>query len=330
MCGDCHTMHQSLTHDYYGFPVDFPGGQAGTLKNFPNPLCLECHDGHAHAPDVLEANFNDTPGPAEGRSAGALKASAGYGGHQLGSTAAPPGWDPAAVGAPADWYEASKGLRCIDCHAPHGESNDYRNLGPPALGAARPSAQPRYVIGSSNSATMDVWIRLPSYTAGTGNASIFNPYYATATVTYNRNDATVGATRSSNRLDVFCATCHGRFHGGPGDASIGGTSGLPAAFLRHPTSQAVIGGAAALGQGTHSSLSRFIAGTARVRVYASQADLSDATPGCISCHKAHGNRNPFALIFLGRGGGTITEQGTTTSPTAGLPQLCGQCHEQGA
>ncbi len=54
------------------------------------------------------------------------------------------------------------------------------------------------------------------------------------------------------------------------------------------------------------------------------------SPFCQSCHKAHGNQNPFGLIYMARSGGTITEEGTTTGdPKVGIRNLCGQCHGQG-
>lgn len=45
----------------------------------------------------------------------------------------------------------------------------------------------------------------------------------------------------------------------------------------------------------------------------------------MSCHKAHGNRNPFGLIFMTGTGATVTEDGD-----GGVyKDLCRQCHTQG-
>ena len=52
---------------------------------------------------------------------------------------------------------------------------------------------------------------------------------------------------------------------------------------------------------------------------------TDVTPSCFSCHKAHGNKNPFGLIYMS-GTGTVTEQGDTGGRA--LEDLCRQCHSQ--
>ena len=64
--------------------------------------------------------------------------------------------------------------------------------------------------------------------------------------------------------------------------------------------------------------------------------FTDATPGCVSCHKAHGNQNPFGLFYLGRTpSGTPNEQGAlmagqvAMTDQIGTRNLCGQCHGQG-
>jgi hypothetical protein len=77
-----------------------------------------------------------------------------------------------------------------------------------------------------------------------------------------------------------------------------------------------------------------------VKVYADdQTTFLDAAPGCISCHKGHGNGQPFGLIFANRTIAGMTEEGTPgtfsdgtpTGPETAIGQrgLCGQCHRQG-
>jgi hypothetical protein len=347
LCADCHTMHASMSHGFSGAGavsgtpakggdwLSSAGPQAFLLKAKANDLCLSCHDGQSVAPDVVGTNFN-TAGLTQGRSAGALnEATLGapyetFKGHTLGSTATPPGFNPAQVGAPATWYDPSAGLECTSCHAQHGPATSYRNLGPYAMGAAA-NFRPSYVISNTNDTTKDVWVNLASYTAGSGNAATFNPYYDSANTSFNRNDATVGTTKTSNKLDTFCAACHGDFHGGAGDTNVGATAAVLDGFVRHPTSQVTIGAAGAQGYGGHSALSRYTASAAKVKVYASdRTGFTDATPGCVSCHKAHGNQNPFGLIFLSRSETSINEQGSTvTDPMVGQRNLCGQCHSQG-
>lgn len=351
LCSDCHTAHFSMQHNWDGTtPVSTtpqPGGNwLGTsgpnnylLKAPANQLCADCHDGQTFAPDVVGVNSNAAP--SQGRSAGAVNDTtmgAPYNtwkGHTLGDTTSPPGYNPAVVGAPANWYVPGNGLECINCHSQHGSATSYRNLGSYALGGAAAAARPTYTINTSNDTTKDVWINLASYTAGSGSAAIFDPYYDNANVSFNRNDGTVGTTQTSNRMDTFCATCHGNFHGGAGDAGIGATPAALDGFIRHPTSAVTIGASGTQGYGGHSSLTRFVANTTKVRVYASdRAGYTDATPGCISCHKAHGNQNPFGLVFLNRNAVSVGEEGgygtgqTQDIPTA-YRNLCGQCHGQG-
>jgi hypothetical protein len=352
LCFDCHTMHFSMQHGFDGGLVGSTGALGGNwlspsgpnnylLKAPGNQLCLSCHDGQTFAPDVLGTNVNASP--SQGRSAGALNSMAlgapyeNWKGHTLDSTTTPPGFNPAVVGAPATWYDPTGGLECISCHAQHGPATAYRNLGAYALGAAGTNCRPTYVIGNTNDTTKDVWINIPTgYVAGSGSSANFNPYYDFANITFNRNDATAGTNKTSNRIDTFCGSCHGNFHGGPGDTNIGATAAALDGFLRHPTSQVTVGVSGTQGYGGHSSLSRYVANTTKTRVYASdRSAYADASPGCLTCHKAHGNQNPFGLFLLNRNATAVTEEGGwATGQTAGdfnsgFRNLCGQCHGQG-
>lgn len=346
-CYDCHTMHFSESqgaapNDPFGTgtPERFPltsGPNPFLLRQPQNNICLSCHDGQASAPDVRGANSN--PSPLEGREAGALTTGSApyenWKGHTLFSTDPPPGYNPTLVGL-GNWYTGTTwGLKCIHCHVQHATGAPYRNLGPYALGPSLANFQPTYVIGATNDLTKDVWINLPSYTAGSGNPAVFNPYYSRASIFFNRNDGTVGGLKTSNKMGSFCATCHANFHGGPANANIGASPGRLDGFLRHPTAQVTIGAASAQGYGGHSSLTRFVANTTKVKVLTSDhAAYSDATPGCITCHKAHGNQNPFGLILLSRNATSVGEEGgwasgQTQNVATGYRNLCGQCHGQG-
>jgi hypothetical protein len=348
LCSDCHTMHFSMQHDWTGAsPVSTTPQSNGNwignsgpnmrlLKLPANELCKTCHDGQTFAPDVVSANTNASP--SRGRSAGALNElgdANAYMGHTLGSTATPPGFNPTGAGVPAtSAYVAANGLECISCHLQHGSQTVYRNLGPRTA-----AFQPTYTINATNDTTKDVWVAIPAgYTANSGSAATFNPYYDAANIGYNKTNPAKPAgslMQTSNRMDTFCSACHGDFHGGPTDANIGASiSGVGAQdFIRHPTSVQVIGLAANGGQ---SSLTRFVAGTTKVPVYTSDRVLfADATPGCVTCHKAHGNQNPFALNMLSRNASSVNEEGgfgaaQTHSLKTGYRNLCGQCHGQGS
>ena len=351
VCTDCHTMHFSMQHNWQGGPVSTTGLPGGNwlstsgpnqflLKAPANQLCLACHDGQTFAPDVLGNNVNVAP--SQGRGAGALNDPAlaapyeAWKGHTLGSTDAPPGFNPTAAGVPlTQQYVPANGLECISCHLQHGSATVYRNLGPRTA-----AFQPTYVLGTANDPTKDAWINIPSpYTPNTGDPAVFNPLYDNASVSFNRTDpaAPTGATtQTSNRLDTFCSACHGDFHGSPGDANIGASAAALDGFIRHPTSRTVIGASGTQGYGGHSSLTRYVGATTKVKVYASdRAAYTDASPGCVSCHKSHGNQNPFSLVFLSRTATSVGEEGgfgaaQNQTQQVGYRNLCGQCHGQGS
>lgn len=357
LCTDCHTMHYSMQHEFdSGTAVD-PNAGAGSdgnwlgpsgpntnlLKDSGNALCLSCHNGQTFAPDVLEANNNASP--TNGRMAGALNLDTGgsagwepWRGHSLGSTDDAPGYQTGLVEAGLDPHPSGTELKCVSCHDQHGTPG-YRNLGPASWGMTDPnSIRPTYVIATTNTATADVWIDIASHTPNSGLPATFNPYYAFDNINYNRNDATVGATniKTSNKLDTFCSACHGDFHGGGGDSMIGGTGSPFSDFDRHPTSQTLIGDVG----GSHSNLTLYTSATTQVKTYSDAVGQTDASPGCVTCHKAHGNQNPFGLFLLHGNASAVDEDGgypaagigateNIAGYGVGLMNLCGQCHAQG-
>ncbi len=353
LCFDCHTIHFSMQHGFAGGAVGStptPGGDwIGStgpnqflLKMPANDLCKACHDGQTYAPDVWGDHPQNAGSYLEGREAGGLPTAAtpyeNWKGHELDSTTRPPGYNPGSVGL-ADWYPVGSKLECINCHAQHGPAYAYRNLGSYAIGGTAANFRPTYSITSSSATAIsnnaDVWVNLGSYTAGSGNAATFGPYYSRANINFIRNDATLGSIKTSNRMGSFCAACHASFHGGPGDTNIGASPGALDGFIRHPTAQTTLGAAGAQGYGGHSSLSRYVGASKKAKVGTRDfTAYTDATPLCVSCHKGHGNQNPFGLIFLARSATTVNDEGgyasgqTTDTPT-GLRNLCGQCHGQG-
>jgi hypothetical protein len=365
VCTDCHTMHFSMQHDWNSLnaPSNTPAANGNWLSvNGPNQfllkapaneLCAGCHDGQTFAPDVIGNNTN-LAGLTQGRSAGALNDEVGaapyqqYKGHTLGSTDIPPGFNPTAAGVPVanQYVPGAEGLECISCHLQHGSATVWRNLGPRVA-----AFQPTYAMGTTNNTTMDVWLNQQyttdavttgnPYPANSGNPTTFNTIYDNANVIYNKSNPAVPAGSSettSNRMDTFCSSCHGNFHGGPGDGNIGASMAALDGFIRHPTSVVVIGASAAQSYGGHSALSRYVQATTKVKVYANdRVGYTDASPGCVSCHKSHGNQNPFGLVFLNRNATAIDEQGGYAAGQVemangygqGYRNLCGQCHSQG-
>jgi hypothetical protein len=54
------------------------------------------------------------------------------------------------------------------------------------------------------------------------------------------------------------------------------------------------------------------------------------TPSCFSCHKGHGNDNPFGLIFMGGATATAVTPATENGDGGNFRSMCHQCHAQGA
>lgn len=320
-CYDCHNIHYSQTHPFstdiagFGTLPLADGPNEGLLRQEPNDLCLACHNNNAWAPDV----FGQGTGP-DIRLGGGLNAAAGHlandagydegDGHTLWSTQTAPGGTYVAP--------STHGLECIHCHAQHGNAAWYRNL----LGRGAFTGKDISYAKVTNDPTKTVFLRAPLN-------------YDIAMADYNEPDPT------KSRYGEWCGACHTNFHGSGGSANMGGiTQGWsnPAggvAWIRHPTADVNIGSAA----GTHiSSLTQFNNHTNRVKVMDSQglwngtAADNTVTPSCMSCHKAHGNKNSFGLIFMA-GVGTVTEEGdngATLSDGAKYIALCRQCHSQGS
>ena len=356
LCADCHTMHNSMAHTWTGTGTVTVGtaskdgnwvGNVGPAGNYllkaadPNALCLSCHNGTVDfAPSVLSAkSVND----AANRSAGFLNegGAASHTGHTLGAIGTAPGGSFAT--------DPVLGLECINCHTQHGRAGVYRNLGPRsgatvptyAMAGKQPvdmTGLPVDLAGASAHATVDVFINAPGYVPNSGNA--FAPLYETGNISYLKRTAPVNGIE--NASGTQCAYCHADFHGAPTAATIGGEANtLPGTgyvhFNRHPVGGVILGGT---GSGGYSPApaSRYAAAAAvsRVKVYADdQTAFTDATPGCISCHKGHGNDQPFGLVFANRTLPGMTENGNLPVPTDGATTaiaqrgLCGQCHGQG-
>jgi hypothetical protein len=314
ICNDCHVAHFSQSHAMTSggtmVSLGTNGPYASLLRNDVNDLCLTCHDGQSFAPDVFGANG----GVARNRTAGGLNSAPGHkandtgyddpNGHSLWSTAAAPG---------GTWANTTEGLECTDCHSQHGQNvAQYRNL--------------QFSTGSTNK----FYNKALTYAIGTNDLT--KDVYEHSAKAYAQENVDFNEpSTSASAYAAWCQSCHTYFHAASGSAWMGGASGGDAnhafPWLRHPQADVNIGQNATY----ISSLSQFNSHTNRVKVMDSQglwngttAD-NTVTPSCFSCHKSHGDKNPFGLIFM-TGTGTVTEEGDGGQ----YRDLCRQCHTQGA
>ena len=279
------------------------------LKREGNRVCTHCHDDNMDVSDVVGVNRGSNPQFI--REAGALNVIGGdypyreeYG-HTLGLAAPAPGSRPTWI--PTD------GLMCIDCHDPHGDNpngNAYRNLTAFPGNTLNPGVVVTYSVWF-NDASRDVFIRS-------------NSDYDVTSVDFNEPVPNYSA------MADFCRGCHNEFHGLKGGSEVGGMMGT--GWVRHPSSDADIG---AVG-GRHSSRQVFAGELTEKDNYLkvmtnsgnwtprSGQEVTDHSPTCVTCHKAHGNMNPFGLIFMGDTG-PMTEEGTSDGR---YTDLCRQCHVQ--
>ncbi|MCL5103077.1 MAG: hypothetical protein M1133_03030 [Armatimonadetes bacterium] len=314
VCADCHTMHSSVSHSYAGGAPDGTvtgtTGYAKLLKaSDPNALCMTCHNGQTFAPDVVGANT----GSVIRQAGGVSDAASGYQnwmGHTLGATDTAPG---------GTWSNAVEGLECVNCHGAHGggrptggtatqnAQGNWRNLAPkPGLSygtpeyIAAPSSWVLYDIGT-NTGTAAVY-ELNGGLLSAGNTA----HYDISNVEFENPDATTHASAYGD----WCKRCHTEFHGAQTDANMNNGSD----WVRHPTAGVAF---------TATTNTRYAGKTNKVKV---MSDGTNFTPSCFSCHKAHGNKNAFGLIYMA-GTGTVTEEGDDGTQ---MPDLCHQCHGMGS
>jgi hypothetical protein len=330
-CQQCHTMHASRQHGFEitladgtigGTPILYNSG-AGFDKllvgGSTNATCLACHNRGGY--DVWGETASTT---LKGkRSAGALNAQPGsdvasitvgvtpgtaaLGGAmpyapQMGHTM---GFKGVAPGGLYDSTLATFGFDCGDCHEVHGNAA-YRNLGPQYSGllAFDAASQPTYVVAAAVDPTVDVT--------------------ETTAAQYDGSGVFFGFGGGQNRMNAYCAKCHGNFHS---DANT--RNPTESAFVRHPTGNAVTAYDFAMTDG------RYTARDAVRPVYTSATNVS---PGCLTCHKAHGNARSYGLIHPAEAGANVDlENGdeagvidhTGTRAFYNPKTLCTTCHYQG-
>ncbi len=355
ICAECHIMHASQHHDYEGAPTTYnKAPHPYLLKGTPNETCLSCHDNTPFAPDVYGTNSNSV---STYRSAGALNSASGtvpghddaayptYAGHTLASIDAAPGDTGSYPGG-------GEGLQCTNCHSPHGRyygvtvSNqtfsstavgNYMDNGPYRnLAALLPG-------GVDDSTGVNVSYSKVTNDAGSDVFETASAMYETANVNLNEPSLTDSAFGS------WCSKCHVNFHGDAG--VLQGTE-----YVRHPNAKAFL-------DTTNRIANQFAKFVWRVRVMSAAGGnnawgptqdgtatwssaaitAAKAAPTCLTCHKAHGNKNPYALVYVDGDPANhetgINEEGTIGNPPPpfswmdaneyGMHLTCNQCHSRG-
>jgi hypothetical protein len=231
-------------------------------------------------------------------------------GHTLYSTDMPPG-----AGTAPEYTVGPEGLVCTSCHTQHGNLPAYRNL---------------LSRGIFNGDTL-------TYAVGTNDGT--KDVFERSAAAYTENDVDFNEPNTElSKYAKWCQNCHTDFHGKSGDANMGGDpagggAGSSNAFpwKRHPTADVNIGQSGSTATYI-SSLAEFNNRTYRVKVMDSQglwdgtSGDNTVTPSCFSCHKAHGTRNAFSLIFLN---GDSSTPPTEDGNGGAYRDLCRQCHTEG-
>lgn len=283
-CSDCHSAHASERGQVWTPTEKLLKNTGGEV-----PLCMSCHDGtDPQAPDIVSSGTAANPSNVVstqyaskyGSSAGVFQGdyllSTNPCGHSL-----VPG---ALVSAPLSTsYTKAGGLVCSDCHDSHGNGN-YRNLVPDP-NPNHPGAF-SIVLGTNVKESVPVSMQNPNPAAAydTGNISFGVP----------------------NNIGAWCADCHDQLAQNSAGSS-------PAHFKGHP-SEVVIGGV-----GVHTDVSNWTTPSGQANT-GFGTDVGDSSPGiprlrygspslsnstagsgdavfCLSCHKAHGSKYKYGLVW---------------------------------
>ena len=301
VCSDCHVMHASKEAETWTPTEKLLKNSAGEIA-----LCMTCHDGSdTQAPDIVASGTAGGPSnTVTTKYTSKHGSSAGFFQNDYLMSANPCGHDlRPSVTATAPFsttYSKPGGLVCSDCHNPHGTGN-YRNL----LSDPNPNHPGSYniVIGTQVKETTPVNDQNP------------NPAVA--------YDTTNISFYTQNNIGEWCADCHDGL-------AQNSTGSSPAHFKAHPSGVQIGGysshvdtsnwqsGLPGETTGFGTDIGDSTAGIPRLR-YGSPTGSntvagSSDTMLCLSCHKAHGSKYKYSLVW------PYNETG------ADMLSGCQQCH----
>lgn len=305
ICSDCHVMHASMQHNYSGGL-----GEEGVVPSFPwsttptpyllkRPtsleLCLACHDGKSGIPDVQGADVNGGADRAAGRfdQPEAINPR----GHNLGA-------DPGDLCLRCHFGGSIPDAKvtCVDCHNPHG-SYSYRNL----WWASAPGSEPPII-------------------AFTNPDSSGMAKYQQANIRFG---APAVGDETWREVTNMCIDCHHAFMDGYGGAYTDPDGS--GHWNRHPGTNTEWGARTYInrpgantdpanwvnGEGPEFDIGRLPFVVSGASDFASAGVVAQNNEVfCLSCHKAHGHTNSFALRW------NVGDPSTPLEKSAG----CRQCH----
>jgi hypothetical protein len=252
-------------------------------------FCLRCHDGRTTVSDVMhdaiQLRAAGSLDPAVGRAAGALNF---IGDRDRDGYAE---WDGHTIGSlaapPGYLGEWPKGtpLTCRSCHSVH-PNGRYRQLG------------------------ADPYLRDADYAALA--RSLFPPE-GSGSMALERADRFPFGLEIDAAVNSVCLACHGAMHEVTG-ASTRRWSDRTTTYRKHPASGVALG---------PETKARFE--TLAQPLRAIWRDPETPQVGCVTCHRAHGTRNPFGLVYWDPASTANGEDGAGRS----FAGLCLSCHAVG-